>query len=63
MIAYFTTPSIVQQTEIFPEDLQALEKCADEWKMQFNVNKCFILNITLAKKNKTNFENRMKGEF
>ena len=42
--------------EIFQEGLQVFEKWGEEWKMQFNVYKFFIMNITLAKKNITKFE-------
>ena len=34
------------------EDLNKLKSWADKWKMEFNVSKCFILHISLARKHK-----------
>lgn len=48
--------------EAFQQDLKELEKWADKWKMQFNIKKCFVMNITLQKTRLTKFQYYMKGE-
>jgi hypothetical protein len=39
--------------EILQDDLNTLATWADTWQMKFNLDKSFIMNITLAKKNTT----------
>jgi hypothetical protein len=48
--------------KIFQSDLETLQTWADTWRMDFNTKKGFIMNITLAKKNITTFDYKMKGE-
>jgi hypothetical protein len=47
---------------VFQADLDILQTWADTWKMNFNVKKCFTMNLTLATKNIIQFEYKMKGE-
>ena len=40
-----------EDCKILQEDINTLATWADTWQMEFNPSKCFIMNITLAKKN------------
>ncbi len=47
---------------LLQQDLDKINLWADKWKMEFNVSKCFVMNITLAKKNKFTTIYTIKGE-
>ena len=55
---------IVSQNDcsLLQNDLDKLNLWANKWKMEFNVSKCFIMNITLATKNRVQHTYTMKGQ-
>jgi len=52
----------IEDCTVLQDDLELLKTWADTWKMEFNVAKCFILSITLAKKHKIVNNYTMGGE-
>jgi len=47
--------------EILQRDLEKLVEWSNNWQMEFNVDKCAIMNIT-TKRNKSLFDYSMKGQ-
>ncbi len=51
MIALFTDRQINSPTDakILQDDLLQLERWEKTWHMEFNINKCMVLTVTLKK--------------
>jgi hypothetical protein len=55
-----TTPD---DTKTLQADLDKLVEWSQQWQMYFNVDKCYIMRVTLARKNKILNKYTMSGKF